>query len=83
MTIAAVGATGSPKIAADNSMTNIGTEEFLNLLVSQLRNQSPLDPADTKDLMAQMMSYASYNQQLITNGSLQDIRTLLQAEKGA
>jgi flagellar basal-body rod modification protein FlgD len=48
----------------------LSTTDFLQLIVSQLQNQNPLDPTDTTEFMGQLVSYASYDQQTEMNSSL-------------
>ena len=43
----------------NNSM---GKDDFLQLLVSELRNQDPLSPVDNKDTMAQLAQFSSLEQ---------------------
>ena len=38
-----------------------------------MQNQNPLDTTDTGELMNQMMSYASYDQQAQTNSTLTEL----------
>jgi flagellar basal-body rod modification protein FlgD len=42
-----------------------------------LQNQNPLDTTDTSELMNQMMSYASYDQQAQTNDTLTQLSSTL------
>ena len=42
----------------------LGKDEFLNLLVAQLRNQDPLDPSDPKDFAAQLAQFSTVEQLL-------------------
>jgi len=53
------------------------TEDFLKLLVEQLQNQNPLDPADSNQMLNQMVSYASYQAQSSTSDTLSQIATTL------
>lgn len=53
------------------------TDLFLRLMVEQLQNQNPLDPTDSNQLLNQMVSYASYNEQAATRESLAEISDLL------
>lgn len=39
--------------------TSLGRDAFMQLLVTQLRNQSPTDPMDTRDLMTQLVQLTS------------------------
>jgi len=45
----------------------------MELLVEQLQNQDPLDPTDTTEFTNQIMSYASYGQQVETNEALSSL----------
>ncbi|MBN2705108.1 MAG: hypothetical protein JXR89_01550 [Deltaproteobacteria bacterium] len=53
---------------------DIGKEDFLLLLVEQLKNQDPLEPMDGTDFTAQLAQFSSLEQQTATNENL----TLLQ-----
>lgn len=52
-------------------------DDFLNLLVVQLQNQSPLDPMDTTELTNQIVNFTGVEQQVNTNTKLDTIATLL------
>lgn len=45
-------------------------QQFLLLLTTQLKNQSPLDPLDTNQFTQQLVQFASVEQQLKTNTAL-------------
>ena len=45
-------------------------QQFLLLLTTQLKNQSPLDPLDTNQFTQQLVQFASVEQQLKTNETL-------------
>ena len=84
-------ATSLASIAASSSATSSSTsatantiasnyQTFLNLLTTQLKNQSPLDPLDTNQFTQQLVQFASVEQQLKTNESL---ATLLSASRAS
>lgn len=50
---------------------------FLNLLVTQLQNQNPLDPVDTTEFTNQLVAYSSLEQQMNTNDNLETIISAL------
>ncbi len=61
-----------PRLSAD-----LGT--FLTLLTTQLRNQDPSKPMDTEQLTQQLVQFATVEQQLAGNQTLQSLLTLQQA----
>jgi len=56
----------------------MGKEDFLQLLVTQLRYQDPMSPEDPKDFVAQLAQFSSLEQQMNTNQSLQDMGKIFQ-----
>jgi flagellar basal-body rod modification protein FlgD len=68
---------------SDASLTNsvqknMGKEDFLELLVTQLRYQDPLSPEDPKDFVAQLAQFSSLEQQINATKTLQDMGELFQ-----
>lgn len=59
--------------STSTSSSSIDTGDFLSLLVTQLQNQNPLDPTDTTEFTNQLMSYASYDQQVEMNNQLSQL----------
>jgi flagellar basal-body rod modification protein FlgD len=53
---------------------------FLNLLVTQLQNQDPLDPMDANEFTSQLVQFASVEQQIYQNANLEKL--LKVAENG-
>jgi len=56
----------------------MGKEDFLKLLVTQLRYQDPMSPEDPKDFVAQLAQFSSLEQQMNTNQSLQNMGTIFE-----
>lgn len=52
------------------SGTSLGREEFLTLLVAQLENQNPLDPADTDQFTDQLAQFSQVEQLINVNDKL-------------
>lgn len=60
---------------------NMGKEDFLELLVTQLRYQDPMSPEDPKDFVAQLAQFSSLEQQINANQNLQDMGNIFQTLK--
>jgi flagellar basal-body rod modification protein FlgD len=58
-------ATDTAKSATAASNQILGKDDFLKLMVAQMKNQDPMNPADDKDNVAQMAQFSSLEQ--ITN----------------
>lgn len=58
------------------SAPELGKEDFLKLLVTQLANQDPLNPSDPTEFTAQLAQYSSLEQLSNINKSMESINTL-------
>jgi|WetSurMetagenome_2_1015567.scaffolds.fasta_scaffold105708_2 flagellar basal-body rod modification protein FlgD len=47
--------------------SEIGTSQFLQLLVAQLQNQDPLNPVDNQQFIAQLATFSSLEQLISIN----------------
>jgi len=56
---------------------------FLNLLVTQLKNQDPLDPMDANEFTSQLVQFASVEQQIYQNANLEKMLTIQQTNQVA
>jgi flagellar basal-body rod modification protein FlgD len=65
--------TGSTQLAATQS-TVIGKEDFLNLLITQLQNQDPLNPTDSTEFTAQLAQFSSLEQLTNVNDNLEQLQ---------
>lgn len=50
-------------------------ETFLNIMLTQLKNQNPMNPTDTNQFTQQLVQYAGIEQQLKTNDYLKTMMT--------
>ena len=56
---------------------------FLNLLVTQLKNQDPLDPMDANEFTSQLVQFASVEQQIYQNANLEKLLNVEQTSQVA
>ena len=68
--------------AAPNALTSLSNNfnSFLNLLLTQLRNQDPSSPMDSNTFTSELVQFSSVEQQITTNSSLTQ---LIQATQGS
>ncbi|WP_147822313.1 flagellar hook assembly protein FlgD [Salidesulfovibrio onnuriiensis] len=57
----------------EESSTDLGQDEFLQLFVAQLENQDPLDPVDDSESIAQMAEFSSLEQLTNINSQISDL----------
>jgi flagellar basal-body rod modification protein FlgD len=73
-------ASSSSTTSTDDSDTDTLSEEkevFLNILLTQLENQNPLDPVDTTEFTNQLVAYSSLEQEMTMNENLETIISAL------
>ncbi len=58
-------ATGSNQFVSENT--------FLTLLITQLKNQDPMNPQDSSQFVAQLASFSSLEQMTAINTSMQNV----------
>ena len=68
--------------AAPNALTSLTSNfnSFLNLLLTQLKNQDPSSPMDANTFTTELVQFSSVEQQITTNSSL---TSLIQATQGS
>ena len=57
-------------VYATESKSSMGKDDFLNLMIAQLKNQDPLEPMDGSDYSAQLAQFSSLEQLQNINNSL-------------
>ena len=66
--------------ATSQSKLNADLNRFLNLLVTQLKNQDPLDPMKANEFTTQLVQFASVEQQIYQNANLEKLIALEQTK---
>ncbi|WP_148863004.1 flagellar hook assembly protein FlgD [Marinobacter fonticola] len=51
----------------------LGKNEFMELMIAQLKNQNPLEPQDNGDFIAQLAQFSSLEEMQGLSGSVQDV----------
>ncbi len=83
------GVTGSAEVDSSSkagqaqSRLEDDLNRFLNLLVTQLKNQDPLDPLDANEFTSQLVQFASVEQQIYSNANLEKLVNLQQTSQTA
>lgn len=70
-------------IASSLSAAGINQDQFLQLLVTQLRHQDPLNPTDGSQFAAQLAQFSTLDQLQQLNGHFSDMLSLQQLSGGS
>lgn len=65
--------------ADDENSAEALKNQFLQILLTQMQNQNPLDPMDTKEFTGQLAQFSSLEQQINTNDKLNNLLTAVQS----
>lgn len=60
---------------------DLGMDQFLTMLVAQLKHQDPLNPMEGTDFTAQLAQFSGLEQQFTMNDHLEDIQGALDAQE--
>jgi flagellar basal-body rod modification protein FlgD len=73
------GAAGSPAAAPTAAKEQLGKETFLKLLVAQIKNQNPLNPADGVQFVSQLAQFSELEQVMTIRQTVEEIRNAAQS----
>ena len=62
---------------AKNSLSGLGSADFLKLMTEQLKQQDPTKPADNSQMLAQMAQFTSLSQSTEMNNGIAALNTKL------
>lgn len=69
--------------SATPAPTTVDYDAFLQLLVTQMRNQDPTNPTDSAEYLSQLASFSSVEQQLQSNAKLDSLLSTMAFGQGA
>lgn len=73
--------TGADSSAAVKAKKDLGKDDFLKLLVTQLKHQDPMNPMESQEFSAQLAQFSSLEQLFGMNKTLTDIQKSLSANE--
>lgn len=73
--LASQSATAAP--AKDSAADQLGKETFLKLLVAQIKNQDPLNPADGVEFLTQLAQFSELEQLMEVRSGVDALRSAL------
>ncbi len=79
-TVTAAAQSPAPRAPAP---TTVDYEAFLQLLVTQMKNQDPTNPTDSAEYLSQLASFSSVEQQLQSNAKLDSLLSTMAFGQGA
>ena len=72
---------GGETTSKTESKDDLGLDQFLTMLVAQLKHQDPLNPMEGTDFTAQLAQFSGLEQQFAMNDRLEEIQAALEARE--
>jgi flagellar basal-body rod modification protein FlgD len=84
MSVSSVNSTNTTQTTKSSStQLSDNYDTFLQLLTTQLQHQSPLEPLDANKFTDQLVQYSAVEQQIKTNESLEDLKSIIASQNAA
>ncbi len=71
---------GNESASTQNTKKTLGKEDFLTMLIAQLKNQDPLNPMNGTDFAVQLAQFSSLEQLYNVNSQLEGLASLSNAQ---
>ncbi len=81
--VAPAGATNSAPSTGKNSLSSLGSQDFLKLLLAQLQNQNPLSPVNGSDFIAQTAQFTQVDALTQLNTNITQLLTSQQVSQAS
>ena len=81
MYVEGIGATYGETSPYTRPEEKLGRDDFLNLLITQLKHQNPLNPVESTEFAAQLAQFSSLEQLFGVNEALTDIQETLSVQE--
>jgi flagellar basal-body rod modification protein FlgD len=81
MYVEGIGPTYGETSPYTRSKEKLGRDDFLNLLITQLKHQNPLNPVESTEFAAQLAQFSSLEQLFGVNEALTDIQETLSVQE--
>ncbi|HMK43727.1 MAG TPA: flagellar hook capping FlgD N-terminal domain-containing protein [Dissulfurispiraceae bacterium] len=75
--------TGTASTTTKKSNSELDQQDFMNLLITQLKNQDPLNPMKDTEFIAQLASFNSLKEMTSVNTNLQKLLTAQNSQNSA
>lgn len=78
MTISGISSNDPVSLSGQNAMSTLDKDAFMKLLVNQMKNQDPMQPADNTQMIAQLAQFSSLEQMQSLNDNIVGLAVLQQ-----
>jgi flagellar basal-body rod modification protein FlgD len=80
-TLATINRESAPAVAAAASTEELGSQQFLTLMLAQIKNQDPLKPLDPAEFLGQLAQFSTVTGVQDVNRSIGDLATSLRSSQ--